>query len=284
MTIREKRAYIMNKRKRIHEAIGADKLQADITKAQTELERAMDAVTKAASVMYDIIVDATAIGGKVKEVVPSHVEQNISKLTDIVKNQMAGMLDGDSQSSLKALDELVGNMPSREFRQKSNEEEIEEISLKPNLANGPQSSVLNNNNNNSGGGDNLAEALLGKQNNLDMSHLREALGDAYDGIYDDGTDGMDELTMGLSDDGTNDYISPIEKMDFIEKGDHLVDDSLIADEPEDGVLSMDSINIPKSDGLVYDALEGGGDDNMMAEFANAPVTRDEFEDLNTHNM
>lgn len=283
MTIREKRAYIMNKRKRIHEAIGADKLQADITKAQTELERAMDAVTKAASVMYDIIVDATAIGGKVKEVVPSHVEQNISKLTDIVKNQMAGMLDGDSQSSLKALDELVGNMPSREFRQKSNEEEIEEISLKPNLANGPQSSVLNNNNNNSSG-DNLAEALLGKQNNLDMSHLREALGDAYDGIYDDGTDGMDELTMGLSDDGTNDYISPIEKMDFIEKGDHLVDDSLIADEPEDGVLSMDSINIPKSDGLVYDALEGGGDDNMMAEFANAPVTRDEFEDLNTHNM
>lgn len=283
MTIREKRAYIMNKRKRIHEAIGADKLQADITKAQTELERAMDAVTKAASVMYDIIVDATAIGGKVKEVVPSHVEQNISKLTDIVKNQMAGMLDGDSQSSLKALDELVGNMPSREFRQKSNEEEIEEISLKPNLANGPQSSVLNNNNNN-GGGDNLAEALLGKQNNLDMSHLREALGDAYDGVYDDGTDGMDELTMGLSDDGTNDYISPIEKMDFIEKGDHLVDDSLIADEPEDGVLSMDSINIPKSDGLVYDALEGGGDDNMMAEFANAPVTRDEFEDLNTHNM
>lgn len=284
MTIREKRAYIMNKRKRIHEAIGADKLQADITKAQTELERAMDAVTKAASVMYDIIVDATAIGGKVKEVVPSHVEQNISKLTDIVKNQMAGILDGDSQSSLKALDELVGNMPSREFRQKSNEEEIEEISLKPNLANGPQSSVLNNNNNNNSSGDNLAEALLGKQNNLDMSHLREALGDAYDDIYNEDTDGMDELTMGLSDDGTNDYISPIEKMDFIEKGDHLVDDSLIADEPEDGVLSMDSINIPKSDGLVYDALEGGGDDNMMAEFANAPVTRDEFEDLNTHNM
>lgn len=283
MTIREKRAYIMNKRKRIHEAIGADKLQADITKAQTELERAMDAVTKAASVMYDIIVDATAIGGKVKEVVPSHVEQNISKLTDIVKNQMAGILDGDSQSSLKALDELVGNMPSREFRQKSNEEEIEEISLKPNLANGPQSSVLNNNNNNSSG-DNLAEALLGKQNNLDMSHLREALGDTYDDIYNEDTDGMDELTMGLSDDGTNDYISPIEKMDFIEKGDHLVDDSLIADEPEDGVLSMDSINIPKSDGLVYDALEGGGDDNMMTEFANAPVTRDEFEDLNTHNM
>lgn len=281
MTLKEKRAYIMNKRKRIHEAIGADKLQADITKAQTELERAMDAVTKAASVMYDIIVDATAIGGKVKEVVPSHVEQNISKLTDIVKNQMAGMLDGDSQSSLKALDELVGNMPSREFRQKSNEEEIEEISLKPNLANGPQSSVLNNNNN--GGGDNLAEALLGKQNNLDMSHLKEALGDAYNDIYNEGTDGMDELTMGLSDDGTNDYISPIEKMNFIEKGDHLVDDSLIADEPEDGVLSMDSINIPKSDGLVYDALEGGGD-NMMAEFANAPVTRDEFEDLNTHNM
>ncbi len=272
----------MNKRKRIYEAIGADKLQADITKAQTELERAMDAVTKAASVMYDIIVDATAIGGKVKEVVPSHVEQNISKLTDIVKNQMAGMLDGDSQSSLKALDELVGNMPSREFRQKSNEEEIEEISLKPNLANGPQSSVLNNNNN-GGGGDNLAEALLGKQNNLDMNHLREALGDAYDDIYNEDSDGMDELTMGLSDDGTNEYISPIEKMNFIEKGDHLVDDSLIAAEPEDGVLSMDSINIPKSDGLVYDALEGGGD-NMMAEFANAPVTRDEFEDLNTMKM
>ena len=58
---------------KLNEAIGADKLSADITKAQTELERAMDAVTKAAAVMYDIIVDATAIGGKVKEVVPSHV-------------------------------------------------------------------------------------------------------------------------------------------------------------------------------------------------------------------
>lgn len=253
--------------KRLNEAIGADKLQADITKAQTELERAMDAVTKAASVMYDIIVDATAIGGKIKEIVPSHVEQSISKLTDIVKNQMSGMLDGQ-QGSLKALDDLIGNMPSREFRQKSNEEEIEEISMRPNLAAGPQSSVL-------GGGKGLEESTV---NTLDMSHLREAFGDDYPSK--DGE--LDELSAGLSDDGVSAYVSPIEKMNFIEKGDHLVDDSLIADEPEDGPLSMDAINIPKSDGLVYDALENGS--NITDEFMSAPVTEDEFADLDTHNL
>lgn len=261
--------------KKLNEAIGADKLQADITKAQTELERAMDAVTKAASVMYDIIVDATAIGGKIKEVVPAHVEQNISKLTDIVKNQMAGMLDGQ-QGSLKALDELIGNMPSREFRQKSNEEEIAEISMKPNLANGPQSSVL-------GGGQNLAEAAFGRMNTLDMSRLKEALGDDYEEAYPE-DDGLNELTMGLSDDGVSSYVSPIEKMNFIERGDHLVDDSMIADEPDEGPLSMDAINIPKSDGLVFDALENGGGDSTMDEFMSAPVTEDEFADLNTHNL
>lgn len=249
-------------RKKLNEAIGADKLQADITKAQTELERAMDAVTKAASAMYDIIVDATAIGGKIKDIVPAHVEQSISKLTDIVKNQMSGMLDGQ-QGSLKALDDLIGNMPSREFRQKSNEEEIAEISMKPNLANGPQSSVL-------------GESSL---NVLDMSRLREAFGDEYPTK----DDGLDELTAGLSDDGVSSYVSPIEKMNFIEKGSHLVDDSLIADEPEDGPLSMEAINIPKSDGLVFDAVENG-DGAMMDDFMSAPVAEDEFADLDTHNL
>ena len=38
---------------------------------------------------------------------------------------------------------------------------------------------------------------------------------------------------------------------------------------------------------IFHLMTGGdvlANDNMMAEFANAPVTRDEFEDLNTHNM
>lgn len=256
---------------KLNEAIGADKLSADITKAQTELERAMDAVTKAAAVMYDIIVDATAIGGKVKEVVPSHVEQSISKLTDIVKNQMAAMLDGDSQGSLKALDELVGNMPSREFRAKTNEEEIAEISMKPNLANGPQSSVL--------GGGGASQQPMQENVVLDMSTLRESLGgDDYDDIVTGNDDPFAELNAGLANGGDG-YVSPIEKMDFVERGDHLVDDSLIADEPDDGELSFDNINIPKSDGLVFDALSDdiGGSEDMMSEFANAPVTPDEFE-------
>ena len=183
---------------KLNEAIGADKLSADITKAQTELERAMDAVTKAAAVMYDIIVDATAIGGKVKELVPSHVEQSISKLTDIVKNQMSAMLDGDSQGSLKALDELVGNMPSREFRAKSNEEEIAEISMKPNLSNGPQSSIL-------GGGAQQQPIQESEEASLDMSTLRESLGgDGYDEITSD-EDPFAELNAGLSNGGA-DYI------------------------------------------------------------------------------
>lgn len=261
-----------NNHRRVREAISVDKLTADISKAKASLESAMDAVTKAASVMYDIVVDATAIGGKVKEMVPSHIEKSISQLTDIVKNQMAAILDGNDQSSLKSIDDLVGSMPNRDLRPMSNEEEVEKISMKPNLANGPQSSVLNG-----GGNNNLEESYEEAQ--LDMSTLRESLGgDEYDDIQAD-DDPFAELNAGLmGGQSTADYVSPIEKMDFYERGDHLVDDSLIADEPEDGELSMDNINIPKSSGLVFDALDGmGSDDGMMDDFAEAPVTEDEFE-------
>lgn len=260
-----------NNHRRVREAISVDKLTADISKAKASLESAMDAVTKAASVMYDIVVDATAIGGKVKEMVPSHIEKSISQLTDIVKNQMAAILDGNDQSSLKSIDDLVGSMPNRDLRPMSNEEEVEKISMKPNLANGPQSSVLN------GGNNNLEESYEEAQ--LDMRTLRESLGgDDYDDIQAD-DDPFAELNAGLmGGQSTADYVSPIEKMDFYERGDHLVDDSLIADEPEEGELSMDNINIPKSSGLVFDALDGmGSDDGMMDDFAEAPVTEDEFE-------
>lgn len=261
-----------NNHRRVREAISVDKLTADISKAKASLESAMDAVTKAASVMYDIVVDATAIGGKVKEMVPSHIEKSISQLTDIVKNQMAAILDGNDQSSLKSIDDLVGSMPNRDLRPMSNEEEVEKISMKPNLANGPQSSVLNG-----GGNNNLEESYEEAQ--LDMSTLRESLGgDGYDDIQVD-DDPFAELNAGLmGGQSTADYVSPIEKMDFYERGDHLVDDSLIADEPDEGELSMDNINIPKSSGLVFDALNGmGSDDGMMDDFAEAPVTEDEFE-------
>lgn len=261
-----------NNHRRVREAISVDKLTADISKAKASLESAMDAVTKAASVMYDIVVDATAIGGKVKEMVPSHIEKSISQLTDIVKNQMAAILDGNDQSSLKSIDDLVGSMPNRDLRPMSNEEEVEKISMKPNLANGPQSSVLNG-----GGNNNLEESYEEAQ--LDMSTLRESLGgDGYDDIQVD-DDPFAELNAGLmGGQSTADYVSPIEKMDFYERGDHLVDDSLIADEPDEGELSMDNINIPKSSGLVFDALDGmGSDDGMMDDFAEAPVTEDEFE-------
>ena len=261
-----------NNHRRVREAISVDKLTADISKAKASLESAMDAVTKAASVMYDIVVDATAIGGKVKEMVPSHIEKSISQLTDIVKNQMAAILDGNDQSSLKSIDDLVGSMPNRDLRPMSNEEEVEKISMKPNLANGPQSSVLNG-----GGNNNLEESYEEAQ--LDMSTLRESLGgDGYDDIQVD-DDPFAELNDSLMDgQSTADYVSPIEKMGFYERGDHLVDDSLIADEPDEGELSMDNINIPKSSGLVFDALDGmGSDDRMMDDFAEAPVTEDEFE-------
>ena len=71
-------------------------------------------------------------------------------------------------------------------------------------------------------------------------------------------------------------------MDFVERGDHLIDDSLIADEPPEGDLSFNNINIPKSNGLVFDALGddvgiSDSNDDMMSEFADAPVTPDEFE-------
>lgn len=261
-----------NNHRRVREAISVDKLTADISKAKASLESAMDAVTKAASVMYDIVVDATAIGGKVKEMVPSHIEKSISQLTDIVKNQMAAILDGNDQSSLKSIDDLVGSMPNRDLRPMSNEEEVEKISMKPNLANGPQSSVLNG-----GGNNNLEESYEEAQ--LDMSTLRESLGgDDYDDIQAD-DDPFAELNAGLmGGQSAADYVSPIEKMDFYERGDHLVDDSLIADEPDEGELSMDNINIPKSSGLVFDALDGmRSDDGMMDDFAEAPVTEDEFE-------
>jgi len=117
-----------------------DRLYAQFEKAVDAVEKAQNAVLDACDTLDAILVEATAIGGKVAQIVPQHIKNNIRKLTDIAEQNLGNIVDGD-QSSLSQLQDMVGNIPYRELRQPSAADRREQISMQPNLAAGPQSQI-----------------------------------------------------------------------------------------------------------------------------------------------
>jgi hypothetical protein len=118
-----------------------DKLYSQIQKAASAIEKAQSAVLDAADEMDAILVESQAIGGKIAEIVPSHIKVHIAKLTEIADTQLGPIAKGDSQSSLDKLEELIGSIPYREIRPPTAQDRRQGISLQPNVSQGPQSAI-----------------------------------------------------------------------------------------------------------------------------------------------
>jgi hypothetical protein len=118
-----------------------DKVDQQLNKAISAIQKAQSAVLDAADAMDAVMVDAVACGGKVAELVPSHLKMHIAKLTDIADTQLGGISEGDNQSSLNKLKDLIGNIPYRDLRQPSAEDRRAQMATQPNLTAGPQSQI-----------------------------------------------------------------------------------------------------------------------------------------------
>lgn len=221
-----------------------DAIYASFDKCKSQIDKAINAVLDVADALEDILVDATAVGGKIEEILPSHLESLISNLTNIAENELEKMKEG-GQTSIESLKNLIGSIPYRDLKPETKEEKIAKISsrpnLTPNLSNGPRSSALKN------------ESVEEDDKVLNFESLKES---GYVGIdpKEDYRDDFRELNMGLSGGQLREsYQSPVDKgLDL-------------------GKLSL----APTSNGLdmktMLNESASSSSEDMMAAFANADV-------------
>lgn len=239
-----------------------DAIYTSFDKCKSQLDKAINAVLDVADSLEDILVDATAVGGKIEEIIPSHIESLISKLTSIAENELQTMKEG-GQSSIESLKDLIGSIPYRDLKPETKEEKIAKISMRPNLSNGPQSAALRRE------PAQQNESVDRASRVLNFESLREADGLSEDpnaGYVDD----FRELNAGLAGATGQLYVPPIETAQAL-NGVDLVNGSGIAAAADDNDLqSMSLGDALKSDGLKYDLVSNNGSD-MMSEFAGAQV-------------
>lgn len=119
-----------------------DKLYSLIDKAITAVQKAQSAVLDAADAMDPILLEATAIGGKIATIVPSHIKMHMSNLANLADQNLGQIANSESgQSSLNKLKDLIGSIPYRDIRPQTPEERRQGVALQPNLAAGPQSQI-----------------------------------------------------------------------------------------------------------------------------------------------
>jgi hypothetical protein len=123
-----------------------------MNKAQQQVAKAKESVAgnilDIADTIDDAIVEATAIGGKISQIVPPHLQSHIDRLTalaDQISQLSDQILSGSGQSSLATLKDAVINMPVKDVMPKSAEERRSErkgnVDLTPNTAQGPQTAM-----------------------------------------------------------------------------------------------------------------------------------------------
>jgi len=128
---------------KLNEGVGGniDKLFGLFDKAISAVNKAQSAILDIADVMDEILVESTAIGGKINQIIPSHAKMHIANLTNMAEKTLGEIADGDAQSSMKKLKELVENIPYRDLKPQSTEVRRQQISTQPNLSAGPQSQI-----------------------------------------------------------------------------------------------------------------------------------------------
>lgn len=261
--------------KRMREASQTvDAIYTSFDKCKSQLDKAINAVLDVADSLEDILVDATAVGGKIEEIIPSHIESLISKLTSIAENELQTMKEG-GQSSIESLKDLIGSIPYRDLKPETKEEKIAKISMRPNLSNGPQSAALRRE------PAQQNESAGNASRVLNFESLREA-----DGLGEDPNAGYEddfrELNAGLAGATGQPYVPPIETAQALNGVDLVNGSGIAAAASNEDLQNMSLGDALKSDGLKYDLVSNDGSD-MMSEFAGAQVN-ESFADLCPKNV
>jgi hypothetical protein len=106
-----------------------DRLLSELNKAETQLNKAKEGV---AGSILDIektlkgcSAEAAAIGGKINQIVPPHLQAHMDKLltlADQIVNMADEILTGSGQSSIETLKDTIINMPIKETLPQSDDE------------------------------------------------------------------------------------------------------------------------------------------------------------------
>lgn len=234
-----------NNERLIEASQSVDTIYSAFDKCKSQIDKAINAVLDVADSLEDILVDATAVGGKIEEIVPSHVENLISQLTKIAEQDLQSMKEG-GQTSIESLKNLIGSIPYRDLKPETKEEKIAKINMRPNLAGGPKSAALSQNN----------ESVEENNKVLNFESLKES---QYVGIdpKDDAKDDFRELNIGLNNGMLNEqYQSPIDKSQDLNKLD------IGAKSLGDGLKNLSSLK---------ESIGINDSDDIMASFANSNV-------------
>lgn len=228
-----------------------DVIYSSFDKCKSQIDKAINAVLDVADSLEDILVDATAVGGKIEEIVPSHIEALITKLTNIAEQDLQNMKEG-GQTSIEGLKDLIGSIPYRDLKPETKEEKIAKISMRPNLAGGPKSAALQQTN-----------ESVEDSNVLNFESLKES---QYIGIdpKEDARDDFRELNLGLTGALNEQYVSPVDR------GQDLNKMGIGAKSLNEGLANLNSLK---------EAAGIDDNENMMAAFASSNVD-DSFAAIN----
>ncbi|MDR3063730.1 MAG: hypothetical protein LBU40_06295, partial [Methanobrevibacter sp.] len=116
-------------------------LYSQIDKITSTVSKAQNALLDVADELTDLILQANAIGGKVAQLVPSHLKPHIAAITKMADKDLQEINDGQGPSSLSNLKTLLGNIPYRDIRPQDTTDVRSQISMQPNLTAGPQSQI-----------------------------------------------------------------------------------------------------------------------------------------------
>lgn len=243
-----------------------DKLYLLLDKTKGIVDKAANALMDIADALDDILVESSNIGGKIEEIVPSHVQTLISKITNMADVEL-GEISENGQSSLESLKQLIGSIPYRDLKPETKEERVAkmagrpDISTTPDLSNGPRSQAIQH------------ESMFRNPDKESLNRLDEALGDyetapaTIDGI-DRGIKKLKEFSPAIDS-------SPIDVSNMISRDELIANDDSFEDTTEYdengdpiGELDFSSINIPRGDSISFDACGEMNLDTVNESFEN----------------
>jgi len=129
---------------RLNEAFDVKTIYNLFEKANSAIRKAQTAVLDVADVMVELLEASSTPdleGSKIKEILPGHIKKHIADLTNVADKSLGEISEGEGQSSMKKLKELVDNIPIGSLRPQSTETKRQQISTQPNLTGGPQSQI-----------------------------------------------------------------------------------------------------------------------------------------------
>lgn len=236
-----------------------DKLYLLLDKTKGVVDKAANALMDVADALDDILVESSNIGGKIEEIVPSHVQTLISKITNMADVEL-GEISENGQSSLESLKQLIGSIPYRDLKPETKEERVAkmagrpDISTTPDLSNGPRSQAIQH------------ESMFRDPDKESLNRLDEALGD-YE-TTPATIDGIDRVVKKLKEFSPAIDSSPIDVSNMISRDELIANDNSFEDTTEYdengdpiGELDFESINIPRGDSMSFDAC---GEMNLNA--------------------